>query len=213
MQYKIIKISDTHYIIVDNSEITKGDWCYNIAHKLIVKSTDAEWANSNSDNLKKITHSTQILSEECRTCTGACEKCVEVTKPLSVSEVQEIIKGYSVEKLIGNLADEYSQQFYGDFDDNHTEKIANNGFKAGFKAYQELVKDKLFTIDDMENAYKAGSKRTYICEADGKDKKCYCKSDDDCDYRYYLKFEDYIKSILPPTEWDIEFIDGKIKLV
>lgn len=43
-----------HIYITSHKEIKEGDWCINLAHKVIVKPTDIEWANSNSDNLKKI---------------------------------------------------------------------------------------------------------------------------------------------------------------
>jgi hypothetical protein len=40
--------------ITSDEEIRISDWCINLAHKQVVKPTDAEWANSNHDNLKKI---------------------------------------------------------------------------------------------------------------------------------------------------------------
>ena len=40
--------------VTNDEEIKEKDWCINLAHKLIVKPTDIEWANSNSNNLKKI---------------------------------------------------------------------------------------------------------------------------------------------------------------
>ena len=90
---KLIKISDTHYIVVDDSEIKDISYCFNLAHKVIVKPTDLEWANSNSDNLKKITHSTQ---------TANLDVYGQTPIGLSLLEVEEAINGYSVEKFLDN---------------------------------------------------------------------------------------------------------------
>lgn len=211
---KWIKLSDTHYIVVDDSEIKENNWCYNNVFKSVLR------INENLDNYTylsgdkkvwfKITHSTQPLEH-------GIGKAVDGTyppeyprfdkiKPISLSEVEELVNGYSVKKM---AKEKYPNNWSKSKDFEDPLLIigcSRNAYEAGFEAHQELVKDKVFTIEDMEKAYNSGSKRTYICEADGKDKKCYCKSDDDCDHRHYLKFEDYIKSLLPPIEWDIEFI-------
>lgn len=195
----LIKISDAHYIVVGENPDKMYEGWYEL---------DSQIFNTSKYMLQNgcrvVTHSTQPLEEvvwwerETRKSKLGFDKI----KPLSLSEVEETVYGYSVEKMAEERGkNKFGTQLYIDY------------FTEGFKAHQELSKDKLFTVDDMRNAFNAGSKRTYICEADGKDKKCYCKSDDDCDHRYYLEFEDYIKSILPPTEWDVEFIDNKIKLV
>lgn len=50
-----------HLYFLSDDEIKEGDWCVNLAHKLVVKPTDIEWANSNKDNLKKIIATTDRL--------------------------------------------------------------------------------------------------------------------------------------------------------
>ena len=46
--YELILIS------LEDENIEVGCECVNLAHKIIVQPTDSEWANSNSDNLKKV---------------------------------------------------------------------------------------------------------------------------------------------------------------
>jgi hypothetical protein len=53
---KMIKLSDTHYIVVDDSEIKEGDWCVYKTGEII-----QYLVKLNTDNLRKITHSTQPL--------------------------------------------------------------------------------------------------------------------------------------------------------
>lgn len=59
----LIKLEYTtnHLYFLSDEEIKEGDWCVNLAHKLVVKPTDIEWANSNKDNLKKIIATTDRL--------------------------------------------------------------------------------------------------------------------------------------------------------
>lgn len=74
----LIKINTDHYVVVDDSEIKAGDV---VAEKLITGEYELfEIHNTNdidSSSQKVITHSTQPLSEECKTCTGYCEQCVD----------------------------------------------------------------------------------------------------------------------------------------
>ena len=54
-----------HYVLVNKDvEIKEGDMCVNIAHSVVVKPTDLEWANSNSDNLKVIIAASPELNLE-----------------------------------------------------------------------------------------------------------------------------------------------------
>lgn len=123
---KIIKISDTHYIIVDfDIQFQKGDWVYDFKDKVIrfVKMyLKDEWC-------KKITHSTELL---------------EGVKNISLSEVEELIYGYidKSSKNISRLA-QVSTEYEAGF---------NLGYKIGYKDSQEDIKDKLFTIEDIFKA-------------------------------------------------------------
>jgi len=80
--------------------------------------------------------------------------------------------------------------------DKYTFNEFKDIFILGFKAYQELVKDKLFTIEDIDNAYIQG------------------KNDESISGNKKKMREEYLQSLLPKTEWDVEFDEqGKLKLV
>lgn len=127
---KLIKLSPTHYIVVDDSEIKEKDWFYfkidNIVDIVQVESKfHLEKIKKHKEN-KKVTHSTQpeLLG------IG----WMQSVKPLLLSEVEELINGYSVEKMAKlHCPDEISFE---------------NMYIRGFKAHEELVKDKVFTIEE-----------------------------------------------------------------
>lgn len=49
-----------HLYITSDDKIEDSDWCINLAHNILVKPTDLEWANSNKDNLKKVVATTNV---------------------------------------------------------------------------------------------------------------------------------------------------------
>ncbi len=175
---KLIKLSDTHYIIVDDTEIKEGDI-------FIHPNKTIERASRDLDGrgLNKITHSTQPL-ELSTSHINTGKYHFDKIKHLSLSEVEEVINGYSVEKMAEKFVMEklkISSQAPG----------VMIGYIEGFKTHQELVKDKLFTIEDLE---KALSQAFLACQ-DG----------------YDITTKEIIQSLLPKTEWDIE-IDKNNKI-
>ena len=177
---KLIRLSEEHYVVVDKSE-TKPCQPANIcmAHK-----------------------------------TKVCDKCcrylgmVVVKKP-DLSEVEEAIYGYSVEKMaIKDL-----ENFFGS-NLELTEKGEKwvEGYKIGFNAHKELVKDKLFTIEDVREAIKMA------WEADSKDGtvdlNIVLSYGNNNDLRTKWTEEEIIQSLLPKPEWEVKFDEqGKLKLV
>ena len=202
---KLIKLSNTHYIVIDDSEIQEGDWVYKIQHShtslFYVDCEElADDFNRNKDNYKKITHSTEPLEMQKMNSLGSHFAFVKI-KELSLSEVEESINGYSVEKLAENHIKENETSF-----DNWKEiAYTRVGYIEGFKAHQEFVKDKLFTLDDMkrflaktiENAPSTESHTEMISNKA---------------YRHHVLdvlFDNLIQHFLPKTEWDIT-IDEQI---
>lgn len=55
-------------------------------------------------------------------------------------------------------------------------------------------RSELFSLAEMKQAFEAGEEHKYECYADSKERKCYCRNDDDCTWRKYLTFEDWIKA-------------------
>ena len=51
-----------------------------------------------------------------------------------------------------------------------------------------------FSTEDMIRAFNAGGEHVYECEANGKDKKCYCRNDNDCSHRHYISAEEWLKN-------------------
>lgn len=192
---KLIKLSDTHYIVVNNSEIKKGD-------KFIIEATlntnffSILTANNADENVKsgrlKITHSTEPLEE-----TGINNEDINITKKLgfykikqlSLSEVEEVIYGYIVKKL-GKIA--LSETDLKSIDNSyesfhHQCELYLKGYIKGFKVHEELIKDKLHEIlSDF-----------YVFATNGE----------------VCKHEVVDEFLLPKTEWYIEIVDGKIKLI
>lgn len=186
MKGKLIKISEEHFIIVDDSEIREGDWVYNSykvdfatqIYQMPEHPIEGKWWDT--DELlttKKITHSTQALEPNNLYRRFEFIKI----KPLSLSDVKELINEYNVEEIAKKKLPDDSQ-WQQRFD-----------FIEGFKTHEELTKDKLFTIEDMEQMFGLGAAN----HANGKP-----------------SFKEAINTLLPKTEWDI-IIDknNKIRLV
>lgn len=194
---KLIKLSNDCYVIVDDSEI-KAYRVYNetechvlhIPSKSILKCNGFGEMNGSktiifADSLygrevlfkecKKITHSTERLEPGVAIDFETCS-CFDKIKPLSLSEVEEAINGYNLDnmaiKLFGPIGIGLERATI---------------WKSGFKACRELFRDKLFTIDDMDQAY--------ICGLND------AETPGDA-----MKMRDnFLSEIQPIAEWNIEF--------
>ena len=174
---KLLELSETHYIVVDDSEIKKGDWCVYKTGEII-----QYLVKLNTDNLRKITHSTQPL---------------EGVKHISLSEVEEAINGYSVEKM--------AEDKYGSGKSLSTISF-REGYIKGFKAHQELFQYSRNQVHDlMTKAFKAGFKKHNVVEAGLEP----LESDVECSW-ILTKFDSTPKL----TEWEVEFDEqGKLRLI
>lgn len=183
---KIIKLSDTHYIGVDDSEIKVGDI---VAEKLLTGEYELFEIHTPNDidevRQKKVTHSNQPL-ENINFVDEAEGIITPKIKSLSLSEVEEAINGYSVKKMVERLYSRVISENEYDF---------RRGFEIGFNAHKELVKDKfilsekdIYRIIDM------------------------ARKDDGVDGYYHQS--EIIQSLLPKTEWGVEFDEqNKLKLI
>lgn len=187
---KLIKLSDTHYIIVDDSEIKENQWYCNNKTLFLSDSKFDEGNNPNQrKNNKLVTHSTQpeLLGKG----------WMKSIKPLLLSEVEEAVYGYSVEKMAAELAYKRRIKYQSEYEDGVCFGL-EEGYIEGFKAHQELVKDKLFTIEQMNQAINLA----YVSGGAGDN------------YEECKRFIDEQLDLLPKTEWDIEIDEqGKIKLI
>lgn len=182
---KMIKLSDTCYVIVDDSEIKEGDcyigWETNYATKPKEKWVIYYKSSGCNGNLHyKITHSTFML---------------DGVQTIPLSKVEEAINGYSIDELFLKWESENYNCYNSE----------DSAFEAGFKAHQELVKDKLFTVEDMRRELQ--SLATEIATEDGELASC-------SPSLIFSWIENKIESLLPKTEWNIQFDEqGKIKLL
>lgn len=188
---KLIKLSVTHYIVVDNSEIKEEDFGnYYFHYKegiVFINFIKGQSCLCNEKmieffkgSLFKITHSTQPL---------------EGVEPLSLSEIEEAIYGYSVRKMAWNL-------FGGSFEARQveSEEEADRTVQFGIEcinAHKELVKDKVFTGEQIVQAIAFGFG---ICKQHNR-------------APFNLEQKEFIQSLLPKTEWDCKVVNGKIELI
>ena len=216
MKQKLIKLSDTHYIVVDDSEIKEEDYKSYFFHPKegivfidYIKGQSCLCNEKMIDffkgSLQKITHSTHCLkcgsydfnsigdfnntSYQCNDCDNKWKNI----KPLSLSEVEEAIYGYDLTNLSIKATKE--QKFANGL---HEEVVAQIYYRRGFNAHKELVKDKLFTIEDIINVIRMARECDY----------------DELGVDFDRQEEQIIQSLLPKTEWEVEFDEqGKLKLI
>ena len=203
----LIKINTEHYVIVDDSEIKEGDV---VAEKLITGEYELfEIHNTNdidSSSQKVITHSTQPLSEECKTCTGYCEQCVDKTKPLSLQEVKELIGEVDVEKKAEEYADfsnDYVPLAFGEKFNTTTKR----DYLAGYNQALEANKEKKYTRDEVHGlmckAFIQGWKKADVVDAGLEG----LETDVECAWILMRYDTTPLK-----TQWIVDFVDGKLKL-
>ena len=156
---KLIKLSETHYIIVDDSEIKEGDCRFHLLEKTINLPQHRlehgeKWA---TNSWRKITYSTSPLEH-----TNEDHLFFDKIQQLSLQECEEAIQGYSIVKLAEKYADE---TFYG-VDEEQDKQDCRIDYIAGFIAHQQLAKDRLFTrqdvIDIVEKSRETGLTAEYF---------------------------------------------------
>lgn len=180
---KLIKLNEEHYIIVDGFEVKEGDFMYDIDGDIgIAIGKDKSQWEGNM----KITHSTQPIDGD---EVGACFTKI---KQLSLSEV-ELLFGYSVEKL-ANLHCEEQNRLGNDCN--------YDSFIKGLNTHKELVKDKLLSTQLYSNENHLEWIYNRLIEVHG----------ENSNYDYMIKFKEIIQSLQPKTEWEVEFINGKLTL-
>lgn len=111
---------------------------------------------------------------------------MQSVQPLLLSEIKELLGVVDIEKKVL----EYNRKkFVSEFNPKKDQFAA--GIIVGWKQALEDNKEKKYTYYDIENAFNSG--RGYGVPDDIKD------------------FDSFIQSI-QPTEWEVEFVNGKLKL-
>ncbi len=196
MKQKLIKLSDTHYLIIDDSEIKEGEYAIhkNKEYREKYKQQPILCNKSNclsiQEHWRKITHSTQPLEQHYSATDGTIPFVYHKIKPLSLSGIEEAINSYSIEKLAFESMIDYKP--FEITCDNYKD-YARYGFIKGFKAHQELVKDKdKEVIQLLTNITEWSSFKEHPI---GK------------------QAQRALDLLLPKTEWECSISDGKLVLL
>ena len=179
------KLAEDHYIVVDDSDIKIGDI---VAEKLLTGKYELFTIQTLNDideqTQIKITHSTQPESFG----TG----WMKSIQPLFLSEVKELLGVVDVEKSMWyerNLQNPYSS-------DSPSNTGFNKGFELGYNQAIEDNKDRKYTREDLLDAYTWGF-------LEGTE-----RGDDVTD-----SVNKFSQALQPKTEWEVEIVDGKLKLI
>lgn len=136
-------------------------------------------------NQKKITHSTEPLEQYYGVIDGTIPFVYHKINPLSLSEVKELITEVDVEKKAINSWEGC------DGCDTNDELFFTNGYQRGYNQALEDNKEKKYTEEDLKYMFECG--RNYQNNAE-------------------ITFKVSMEYIHPKTEWEVEFIDGKLKI-
>ena len=187
------KLSEDHYVLTDDSEIRIGNI---VAEKLLTGKYELFTIHTLNDidksTQKKITHSTQplgFLNEHGFTTANLKPDWTNV-EYLPLSEVKEVLGVVDVKKRAEEKIPNLPYKNY-----------VKIGFIGGYNLALEDNKEKEFTKEDMIKAmvlYSAwitgGAPSLRVAETAEQ------------------RIEQIIQSLEPKTEWEVEFVDGKLKL-
>jgi len=202
---KLIKINTDHYIVVDNSlDFSETDYYWDDKQKEIRTGSN----NHVTGGYKiKITHSTQPLECDkmwtpvngkqwmCNTML-CCGKILNLkTKPISLQEVKELIGEVDVEK---KMISPYPLNTQNDVD-------WCNGYQRGYTQALEDNKEKKYTNEDMLTI-----RNQLVTMLPVGDVAAWDMIQAVSKYTKWL--DEYIESLQPKTEWEVEFINGKLTL-
>lgn len=202
---KLIKLSDTHYIIVDDTEIKEGDFYITEIPQMIYQYFKTKGLSCSRGKNFKIIYSNQPLEYiHIAPKVKGLKLGFKNIKQLSLSEVEEVINGYNLEEMVGQS---FENMGYHSTVTSHEENQFKLGYKLGFKAHQELVKDKMFTVEDIKKAIQLAQDYTVETQYDEFD-----VLHEILKHTHSEKM--IIQSLLPKTEWDIEINEqNKITLL
>lgn len=184
---KLIKLSEEHYIVVDDSEIKQGDWYY-IPRTHSVYQCEEDPTELNLERhvgTAKVTHSTQKLYANDFWAIREL-KLSEVKELLGVVDVEKKVKGY-VEELIDCKSVKESERTW----------ISAICHQMYIQAHEEN-KERKYTEDDLRKAIDMAQKESW-------DEGGYLGKEHEPD--------EIIQTLQPKTEWEVEFVDGRLTLV
>ena len=202
---KLIKINQDHYIGV-STELEEGYWGYNTVSKTIftINKQLVDMINDVNIDLttnKRITHSTEPESFG--------DGWMQSIKPLLLSEVKELLGEVDVEKRAEEFAKHHS--IYDSAQDD-----TEYGYREGYNQCLEDNKEKKYTEEDLIKFADWVETSQEASEYDKKNRMRFdlkMEGNPESKKRLPELFNIYIQTLKPKTEWEVELIDGKLRLV
>ena len=202
---KLIKINQDHYIGV-STELEEGYWGYNTVSKTIftINKQLVDMINDVNIDLttnKRITHSTEPESFG--------DGWMQSIKPLLLSEVKELLGEVDVEKKAEEFAKKHS--IYESAQDD-----TEYGYREGYNQCLEDNKEKKYTEEDLIKFADWVETSQEASEYDKKNRMRFdlkMEGNPESKKRLPELFNIYIQTLKPKTEWEVELIDGKWRLV
>jgi len=217
---KLIKISTEHYVVVDETIQPVNGYYYDSFIKAIRNTSAAEYGEAN--HCWQITHSTQPLSVKPITDKVVIEEDKD-GKPLMSAQYVELDMSSTVKQLSLQEVQELIGEVDVDKDYVLSRLCAHNKRNPDYIPYDEDDESRKPTNCYCDNCFYG---RTILSEKilqlnqtleDNKEKK-YTEEDMIQAFAYgrtlepFDSFEDFIQSLQPKTEWEVEIVDGKLKL-
>lgn len=209
---KLIKLSDTHYIIVDDKPYHKNDLVINlhianINYRRIILSPIP--SNLADKNWYRVIHSTKPLEDgEPMESESSFNKGHDKIKPLKLSDVHELLGMVNMEvkalKQLSKTNELFKQSGRPDLQSNlDYENGYLDGSVFGYNNALQNNSEKKYTEKDLRRAID----RAY----------CIGYSDKKINEHCHLgikREEEIIQSLQPKTEWEVKILDnGKIELI
>ena len=203
---KLIKINAEHYIICDDSEIKEGDWV--LTQEKTIHQVDYVDAYTKINDWKKITHSTQPFEDAGISTSVGYIPVYDKIAPISLLEVKELIGMVDVEKK----KQEYLQKVKEDIK-NKPQDIRIGilgGSDFGFiEGYNQAVEDNMDKVYTEVNVIVVRNKLVDMLPTGNVTSWDMIQAV----ANYTRWFDEYIQSLQPKTEWEVEFVNNKLKLI
>ena len=180
---KLIKINTDHYIIVDESKQPVEGYYYDSFINKIKNTNGAEYGEAK--HCWQIIYSTQPLELLTLSENGLSGMGFSKVKPLNIFNVKELIGEVDVEKKANEYFTE-TNPYHPEYNEG-----LHIGYKVGYNQALEDNKEKKYTEEDLRNAYRHGTTVNHGTKE---------------------HFNSFIQSLQPKTEWEVEIVDGKLKL-
>jgi hypothetical protein len=199
---KLIKLSEEHYIVVDDSEIKKGDYfLYQFGDCPEVCQHDGLGDPNQRKNCYNITHSTQPLEDVGLNTSMGWQLGFDKIEPLSIQEVKELIGKVDVEKK----AEHSSEVQEATYTIQH--KITyKHGYFDGYNQALEDNKEKLYTEIDVLMLLQKTARKYF---QKGREYRGNMAIAGDPLHGVRSELRELVQ---PKTEWYVELVDGKLKL-